>query len=96
MPLYEYKCQSERCGATHTAFRSIPERARADACGVCGEPTQVQFTPPSVQNLSASRGSLRSWGRNLRLEGTMTMAEKIAKTDAARGDNRAATLGEAG
>ncbi len=109
MPTYVYECKEH---GRVEIVKGVADVGDFEFCGRCEDgydgprdpqlplgytpPMRRIFTPPTVQNLTASRGSLRSWGRDLRLEGTKTMEQKIAECEAARGESKAATLGEAG
>ena len=66
MPLYEAKCGG--CGAIHTLFRHHTRRNDPVMCAACGGAAAVIFSAPRVQNLSASRDTLMSIGRDLRVE----------------------------
>lgn len=80
MPLYEYKCTDGRCGATHAALRSTwRQRADPDPCDRCGGVAEVIFSVPRVQNLTASGDTLRTWGRDLRVERGVTDVEGLIR-----------------
>lgn len=101
MPLYEAKCGG--CGAIHTLFRHHTRRDDPVVCERCGGAAAVIFSPPRVQNLSASRDTLVSVGRDLRVEPGRTDAEGLIRERRARDAAlaregapapRAATMGE--
>lgn len=81
MPLYEYRCTDrERCGATHTAFRiTWEERGTPERCDRCGGAAVPIFSAPRVQNLTASGDTLRTWGRDLRVERGVTDVEGLIR-----------------
>ncbi|HEX6537475.1 MAG TPA: zinc ribbon domain-containing protein [Gemmatimonadaceae bacterium] len=81
MPTYEYKCAA--CGEVHTRRRRVEDRALPAACD-CGGAARVIFSVPRVQNSTASRDSLSSWGRNIRAGGEKSIEQKIAESRRAR------------
>ena len=93
MPQYEYRCG--RCGTVHTARRQVDDRATPLACPCGGAAAKILSRPRVVQNLSASRDTLQSFGQNLRVEaGAGTLGELVRRKERERGASRAAALEE--
>lgn len=47
MPLYDYRCTEDSCGAVQEAYRRYENRDDAPACA-CGSATKRAFLPPQV------------------------------------------------
>jgi putative FmdB family regulatory protein len=78
MPTYEFRCGA--CGATCTRRRTIEDRDEPACCDTCGAVAPRIFSrPQAVQNLSASSGTLVSWGRNMRPKGQVPLRDFIAR-----------------
>lgn len=84
MPRYEFRC--EACGAVIEEHRPVGAHARPATCG-CGGRATFRYSAPRVQHLTASRDSLASWGRDLRVEtGAKTLAQLVREREAQRRD----------
>ena len=84
MPLYDYRCTV--CGALTPLIRPVTLRATHALCATCGAVAHVVFSAPRVQNLTASGDSLRTYGKDLRVDpgGGGTMNDAIARQRASR------------
>lgn len=87
MPTYVYKCPEHGRVDIDKAMRDAGRAEYCPACALAGllnvEMARV-YTAPRVQNLSASRDSLQSWGKNMRFEGTESLASKVRRHEAER------------
>lgn len=89
MPTYVYRCPAH--GETEVT-KSSHEAGRAEYCTACfltGATVEMRrrYTAPRVQNLTASRDTLASWGRDMRVEtGAKTLAQLVREREAQRRD----------
>lgn len=81
MVTYVYRCPEH--GRTEIT-KPMREAGREESCPACALAMRRVYTPPRVQNLTASRDTLRSWGRDLRVERGVTDAEGLLRERRAR------------
>lgn len=87
MPTYVYKCPEH--GVIELS-KTMGEADRAEYCPACflsgflNVEMRRVYTAPRVQNLTASENTLRTWGRDLRVEHGVTDAEGLIRERRAR------------
>lgn len=87
MPTYLYRCPEH---GTVEVDKPMGEAGRAEYCTACflagdlGPPLRRVYTAPRVQNLTASENTLRSWGRDLRVDHGVTDFEGLLRDRRAR------------
>jgi hypothetical protein len=79
VPYYDFSCPAHGRFEEHLRMDAPVLEAGASLCPVCGDWSPRVYTPPTVQNLSASGGTLVSWGRNMRPKGSVPLREFIAR-----------------